>query len=134
MIGLHGAMLCDLTDSHNSDIDIHVDVDVDIDQKKRINDHNNDNNNGDRDGHGNGNGDLNGSTNNDSILKNLLASQSSSSDEIIQHATETAVVLIAGESNPCSGISCLYSTIPLFLYCFSFLLFTVILMVILSDI
>ena len=128
MIGLHGAMLCDLTDSHNSDIDI----DIATDPKKSTNDHNNENNNGDRDGHGNGNGDLDGSTNNDSILKNLLTSQSSS-DEIIQHATETAVVLIAGESNPCSGFSCLYSTIPLFLYCFSFLLFTVILMVIFSD-
>ena len=115
MIGLHGAMLCDLTDSHNSDIDIHVDND--IYQNKSTNDHNNENNNGDRDGHGNGNRDLNGSTNNDSILKNLLTSQSSSSDEIIQHATETAVVLIAGESNTF----------------YSFLLFTVILMVIFSD-
>ena len=111
MIGLHGAMLCDLTDSHNNDIDIHVDVD--IDQNKSANGHNN----GDRDGKGNGNGDLDGSTNNDSILKNLLTSQSSSSDEIIQHATETAVVLIAGESNTF----------------YSFLLFTVILMVIFSD-
>ena len=55
MIGLHGAMLCDLTDSHNSDIDIHVDND--IDQNKSTNGHNNDNNNGDRDGHGNGNRD-----------------------------------------------------------------------------
>ena len=117
MIGLHGAMLCDLTDSHNSDIDIHVDIATD--PNKSTNDHNNDNNNGDRDGHGNGNGDLDGSTNNDSILKNLLTSQSSSSDEIIQHATETAVVLIAGESNPCSGFFLSlfhYSSIPLLFF------------------
>ena len=93
MIGLHGAMLCDLTESDLTDSDSTESYDADVNtntNKDKNENGNNDNNDGDGDGDGN--------IKNDSILGKLLTSQSS--DEIIQHATETAVVLIAGNSNP----------------------------------
>ena len=109
MIGLHGAMLCDLMESDLTDSDstesYNADVNTNTNKDKNENG-NNDNNDGDGDGN----------INNDSILGKLLTSQSS--DEIIQHATETAVVLIAGNSNPFLIISSLfryYHTIFLFI-------------------
>ena len=101
MIGLHGAMLCDLTDSDLTDSDLtesyNADVNTNTNKDKKESDDNND---------GDGNGDGDGNIKNDSILGKLLTSQSS--DEILQHATETAVVLIAGKSNPFLILSSLF--------------------------